>query len=77
MGGKSARTELAMAAFGDGGDVSGVVVCGLWSVDGAGGGARVVGSLAGVALAGIWGGVVGDRLFVSLDVYGEGVEGVV
>lgn len=77
MGGERTGAELAVAAFGDGGDVSGVVVCGLWGVDGAGGGARVVGSLAGVALAGVWGGVVGDCFLVSLDVYGEGIEGVV
>lgn len=77
MGGTGAGTELTVAALDYGGDVSGVVVCRLWGVDGAGGGAEIAGALTGFALAGVWGGVVGDCLFVSLDVYGEGLEGVV
>ena len=77
MGGAGAGTELAVATVNLTGDVSGVVVCGLWYVDGAGAGTRVIVKLATHSLASSGNRTLWDGVRLSLDLHGEGVESLV
>ena len=77
MGGERAGAELAVATVNLAGNIFGIGVCGLWHVDGARAGARVVVKFATHPLAGAWNRALWNGIRVSLDLHGEGLEGVV
>lgn len=77
MGRSGVGAEFAVAAVGVAGVLSGVGIRGLWVVDGSGTSTRVVVALTAHSLAGAGDCALWNGVRVSLDLHGEGLEGVV